>query len=286
MKEVVLAATFEKGCRGAIGQIVLYGPPGTGKTWLAERIARHLVDGDKSRIELVQLHPAFSYEHMMEGYAPEISNGNMTFALKNGVLPQFCAKIQRTGRRHVLILDEMNRGDLPQVFGELMYLLSRRGEGCKVTLAKSGSSLDLPDLLSIIGTMNTADRSISHVDFALRRRFRFFKVSPEPRVIEAVVGRDRGSDWAALLSRLLTKTNELLGRAGRGFEIGHSYLLNVVDEAALREVWEREVLPSIEDWLDFEPAARRDFALQRLLDQMKREAAAVEAGHDEQAGDT
>ncbi len=271
LREVALAATFLPKTRGAVGQIVLYGPPGTGKTWLAEHIAHHLVDGDSTRIEMVQLHPAFSYEHMMEGYVPAVKGDNLVFERRDGVLLRLRERILQTGKRHVLVLDEMNRGDLPLILGELMYLLSRRGQRSKVRLAKSGSLLDLPDLLSIIGTMNTADRSISHVDFALRRRFRFFRAAPEPRVIEAIVGPRHGSDWAAKLSRLLSETNDLLGQSGRGFEIGHSYLLDVNGPEALREVWDREVLPTIEDWLDFDPVALKPFALDRLLKKVERE---------------
>ncbi len=163
----------------------------------------------------------------------------------------------------------MNRGDLPQILGELMYLLSRRGKDTTVQLARSGRSLDLPDHLCIIGTMNTADRSISHVDFALRRRFRFFKADPEMKVVEAVVGAHSGPEWAGVLSTLLRETNELLGKIGRGFEIGHSYLLDVSDERGLREVWVREVLPAIEDWLDFDPAALRPFSWENSLKRIR-----------------
>lgn len=276
LQDVVNAASFDKQKRGAVGQVVLYGPPGTGKTYLAEKVALHLVDGDRSRIEVVQLHPAFSYEHMMEGYRPKEVAGNLVFKLEDGVMLRLRERILRSGRTHVLILDEMNRGDLPQIFGELMYLLSRRGKDATVQLARSGRSLDLPDQLCIIGTMNTADRSISHVDFALRRRFRFFRVSPAVKVVESVVGAHSGPDWAAVLCALLDQTNEALGKAGRGFEIGHSYLLDVPDERALREVWEREILPAIEDWLDFDPSALKPFSWEHTVHRIRRTQAAMQ----------
>ncbi len=278
--EVVHAAGFDRQKRGAVGQIVLYGPPGTGKTWIAERVARHLVDGDLSRVVLLQLHPAFSYEHMMEGYRPREVQGQLVFKLEDGALLRLRERVLRTGQRHVLILDEMNRGDLPQILGELMYLLSRRGKDTTVELARSGRPLDLPDQLCIIGTMNTADRSISHVDFALRRRFRFFRVAPELKVVESVAGARFGPEWAGVLSTLLAQTNEQLGKAGRGFEIGHSYLLDVPDERALREVWEREVLPAIEDWLDFDPAALRPFSWESTLARVRRAQAALRGDPD------
>ncbi|MCK6526517.1 AAA family ATPase [Myxococcota bacterium] len=255
LREVAHAAAFEKGLRGAVGQVVLYGPPGTGKTWLAERIALHLADGDPARVQVVQLHPAFAYEHFVEGYRPAVSGDNLVFRLEAGIVPRLVDRIRSTGKRHVLVLDEMNRGDLPQVMGEMMYLLSRRGKDAEVGLARSGNKLSLPDKLVIIGTMNTADRSIAHVDFALRRRFRFFEVRPSPKVVESVVGARFDFTWAATLAQVLEWVNAQLRKTGRGFEIGHSYLLDVPDRAALEEVWKREIFPSIEDWLDYDPAA-------------------------------
>lgn len=277
LQEVALAATFDRHRRGAPGQIVLYGPPGTGKTYLAERIALHLVDGDADRVEVVQLHPAFSYEHLVEGYRPVEKDGTLLFRLQDGILPRLLSRIRKTGKMHVLVLDEMNRGDLPQILGELMYLLSRRGTDARVQLARSGNSMSLPDGLSILGTMNTADRSIAHVDFALRRRFRFFRVQPSEKVIESLVGREVGADWAASLSSLLTETNLRLATLGRGFEIGHSYFLDVEDERALQEVWDREILPSIEDWLDFDPVALQPFGWEATRKRLQR-AEAVLAG--------
>ena len=280
LQEVALAATFDSKRRGAPGQIVLYGPPGTGKTYLAEQVALHLVDGDPKRVEVVQLHPAFSYEHLVEGYRPREQDGVLLFRIEDGILPKLLARIRQSGKRHVLVLDEMNRGDLPQILGELMYLLSRRGTGAEVQLARSGKPLSLPDRLSIIGTMNTADRSIAHVDFALRRRFRFFRVQPSAKVIESLVGQQVGPDWAASLSSLLSETNERLSRCGRGFEIGHSYFLEVNDEQALQEVWDREILPSVEDWLDFDPVALRPFSWENTRKRL-RHATAVLAGDED-----
>jgi hypothetical protein len=284
LQEVALAATFDQQRRGAPGQIVLYGPPGTGKTYLAERVALHLVDGDRSRVEVVQLHPAFSYEHLMEGYRPVEQDGTLLFRLQDGLLPGLLKRIRESGKRHVLVLDEMNRGDLPQILGELMYLLSRRGTDARVRLARSKKEMWLPDRLSIIGTMNTADRSIAHVDFALRRRFRFFRVQPSEKVIQSLVGQEVGPDWAAALSSLLTETNERLASVGRGFEVGHSYFLDVDDERSLQEVWDREILPSIEDWLDFDPVALRPFGWEATRKRLQK-ASAVVAGEVEASDD-
>jgi hypothetical protein len=261
LDEVARAATFEKGRRGAVGQVVLYGPPGTGKTWLAEKIALHLVGGDASRIELVQLHPAYGYEHFMEGYRPRTAGENLVFSLEKGIVPRLADRIARSGKRHVLIVDEMNRGDLPQILGELLYLLARRGdESASVALARSGEPFSLPAKLVIIGTMNTADRSIAHVDFALRRRFRFFAVAPSPEVVTAYVARHSGQAWGERLGTFLLQMNERIARHGKGLQIGHSYLLDVADERALQEVWESEIFPTLEDWLDFEEAALRAFS--------------------------
>ncbi|MFN7142277.1 MAG: AAA family ATPase [Myxococcota bacterium] len=273
LADVVRAARFDPADRSAVGQVVLYGPPGTGKTWVAERIARHLTDGDESRVEIVQLHPAFAYEHFLEGYRPKEVGGNLVFHLEDGVVPRLVQRVRATGKVHVLVLDEMNRGDLPQIMGELLYLLSRRGKGTEVRLARSGRGLSLPDKLVIVGTMNTADRSIAHVDFALRRRFRFFRVDPESSVI-AAQGGAVAPDFATALAGLLDSVNGRLTEVG-GLLLGHSYLLGVRDEAALREVWEREILPTLEDSLDFETQRLRPFSWEATLATFRDLRAAV-----------
>jgi MoxR-like ATPase len=163
-------------------QIILYGPPGTGKTFTARRFVQDETGEARpgNRWELIQFHPNYSYEDFVEGYKPvkpEETGGEMYYELMPGILRKLAEKAEKdTGNKYYLIIDEINRGDLSRIFGELFFLLEYRDE--KVTLQYSDERFSLPRNLKIIGTMNTADRSIALVDFALRRRFQFLKLSP------------------------------------------------------------------------------------------------------------
>ncbi len=264
--------------RDELGQVVLYGPPGTGKTYVAERVARYLVDGDQARVRTVQFHPAYSYEHFVEGYRPEPSRSGdaLLFQRVDGVLLEVIDRVVKTGHRHVLIIDEMNRGDLPQVFGELMYLLSRRRRGEGVFLPKSRRTLNLPKKLTLIGTMNTADRSIAHVDFALRRRFRFFEIKPEPEILrQSLLDDGVDSAFAGALGDLLSTVNKQLRDEGGGaLQLGHAYFMGLDSATALKSVWEREVLPLVEDFVDYDPdilARYRWAEVKKLLEAFAKE---------------
>jgi dynein-related subfamily AAA family protein len=256
LERVVRAARVGEG-RDELGQVILYGPPGTGKTFIAERVALHLVDGDRSRVELVQFHPAFGYEHFVEGYRPEVGpDGNsLLFKRTDGVLLDLVARVARTGQRHVLLIDELNRGDLPQIFGELMYLLARRREQASVQLARSHRPLSLPRCLSIVATMNVADRSVAHVDFALRRRFAFFEVAPSPQVLtDRLLAEGADAVWAGALGDLLGELNRRLSaEPPGGLELGHAYFFGVRGRDELRATWEREIFPLLEDYFDYQP---------------------------------
>ncbi|HEU4537902.1 MAG TPA: AAA family ATPase, partial [Polyangiaceae bacterium] len=256
LDRVVRAACVGEG-RDELGQVILYGPPGTGKTFIAERVALHLVDGDRARIELVQFHPAFAYEHFVEGYRPEVGpDGNsLLFKRADGVLLELVARVARTGQRHVLLIDEINRGDLPQIFGELMYLLARRREQSSVQLARSRRPLSLPRCLSIVATMNVADRSVAHVDFALRRRFAFFEVAPSPQVLtDRLLAEGADEITAGALGDLLGEINRrLASEPPGGLELGHAYFFGVRGRDELRATWEREIVPLLEDYFDYQP---------------------------------
>ncbi|HEU4405216.1 MAG TPA: AAA family ATPase [Polyangiaceae bacterium] len=256
LERVVRAACVGEG-RDELGQVILYGPPGTGKTFIAERVALHLVDGDRGRVELVQFHPAFGYENFVEGYRPETGpDGNsLLFKRADGVLLDLVARVARTGRRHVLLIDEINRGDLPQIFGELMYLLARRREQASVQLARSRRPLSLPHCLSIVATMNVADRSVAHLDFALRRRFAFFEVAPSPQVLtERLLAEGADEVSAGALGDLLGEVNRRLSaEPPGGLALGHAYFFGVRGRDELRATWEREIFPLLEDYFDYQP---------------------------------
>jgi len=279
--------------RDELGQVVLYGPPGTGKTYVAERVARLLVDGDQARVRMVQFHPAYTYEHFVEGYRPEPSKSGdaLLFQRVDGVLLDVIDRVVKTGQRHVMVIDEMNRGDLPQVFGELMYLLSRRKQGEGVFLPKSRRMLNLPKKLTLIGTMNTADRSIAHVDFALRRRFRFFEIKPEQEILRQSL-LDDGVDaaFAGAMGDLLSTVNKQLRDEGGGaLQLGHAYFMGLESANDLKSVWEREVLPLVEDFVDYDPDSLSRYRwaeVKKLLETYEKEHQSDETVADDEADDS
>ena len=151
-------------------QVIFQGPPGTGKTYIAQAMARHLA-GATERVTLVQFHPSYAYEDFIQGYRPTLQGG---FELREGPLMRAAEQAKREpGAKHFLIIDEINRGNLAKVFGELYFLLEYRDSA--MPLQYSDKEFSVPHNLYIIGTMNTADRSIALVDLALRRRFTFVR---------------------------------------------------------------------------------------------------------------
>ncbi len=162
-------------------QAILYGPPGTGKTFIAEKLAQHLVGGGDGFVDLVQFHPAYAYEDFIQGLRPQARpEGGLDYPLLPGRFLEFCQKAQTRQDGCVLIIDEINRANLARVFGELMYLLEYRER--QIPLA-GGGVLQIPANARLIGTMNTADRSIALVDHALRRRFAFIALPPNYEVL-------------------------------------------------------------------------------------------------------
>lgn len=231
-------------------QVVLYGPPGTGKTFLAQEIARHVAERDAVR--LVQFHPSYSYEDFFEGYRPTGGqDGSVGFTLTAGPLRKLASDARvNPGEPYVLIVDEINRANLAKVFGELYFLLEYRY--AKIGLQYSpGESFSLPPNVFVIGTMNTADRSIALVDAAIRRRFAFVELHPdEPPVRDLLAtwlaaNHKEGDQRAALLRAL----NDAIGEEDRDFMIGPSYLMRPLAEqpAGLERIWRHDLLPLLEE---------------------------------------
>jgi 5-methylcytosine-specific restriction protein B len=167
--------------------LIFQGPPGTGKTFVAKRLAKLVVSQTHGFVRIVQFHPDYSYEDFIQGYFPEPSGNSLQFTMKKGLFSLFCKDAEEAGKNGkdtpcVLIIDEINRANLSRVFGELMYLLEYREDS--IPLAAGGDLFHIPPNVLIIGTMNTADRSIALVDYALRRRFSFVRLKPEYGILE------------------------------------------------------------------------------------------------------
>jgi 5-methylcytosine-specific restriction protein B len=224
-------------------QAVVYGPPGTGKTFLAEHLARHLIGGGDGFRELVQFHPAYAYEDFIQGIRPRVgSGGGLNFEMVKGRLLDFCARASARTGRCVLVIDEINRANLSRVFGELMYLLEYRGE--KVPLA-GGGTLRVPDNVRILGTMNTADRSIALVDHALRRRFAFLHLRPDTDVLRSYHARKGGTRVDGLIS-VLDDLNKAI--QDPHYEVGISFFLREDLPAHIEAIWRQEIEPYLEEY--------------------------------------
>lgn len=231
-------------------QLVLYGPPGTGKTFLALKLAEFL-GGGPERVKLVQFHPSYAYEDFVEGIRPKENpkTHEVSFRLTAGPLRVLADLANEEGNRHIphfLIIDEINRANLAKVFGELYFLLEYRDKG--VQLPYSGDDFALPPNLFVIGTMNTADRSIALVDAAMRRRFAFVELSPRTEPTSGLLRRwleskGRGSEPADLLDALNSRIEDV------DFRIGPSYLMKpgVYRENGLERTWRTKILPLLEE---------------------------------------
>ncbi|GAA2154323.1 5-methylcytosine-specific restriction protein B [Humibacillus xanthopallidus] len=236
-------------------QVIFYGPPGTGKTYLAQRFATAL-QPDPAKRDIVQFHPSSSYEDFFEGFRPQIDHqGQMVYELRKGPLALLAEAAEADPLTpHIMIIDEINRANLPRVFGELLFLLEYRSHSVK-TSYRPDEGFELPPNLYFIGTMNTADRSIALVDAALRRRFDFVPFMPHDGPMQGLLRRWlEAHDGPVWVADLVDRVNEDLRRALRGphLQIGHSYFMRPGlddDEATLRRIWDYNVYPFIEDQL-------------------------------------
>jgi 5-methylcytosine-specific restriction enzyme B len=258
------------------GQVILYGPPGTGKTYWACRVAMDLaaisafrrifddlnaeekdeIQGKATESGLVRFctfHPGYGYEDFLEGYRPELSReGRLTFQLRDGIFKRLCRDASRTPERNFLLLiDEINRGDIPRIFGELLTQLELDKRGMKVSLPLSGEVFAVPRNVHVIGTMNTADRSIALLDTALRRRFGFLELMPDTTVFgKASAGGDLPlGPWLKALNEHIRKH---IGRDARNLQVGHAYLLEhgnpVIDFALFVRILAEDIVPLLQEY--------------------------------------
>lgn len=235
--------------------IILQGAPGVGKTFAAKRLAYSMMgEKDESRVEFVQFHQNYSYEDFMMGYKP-VDDG---FELKYGIFYRFCQKAaNQPDKEHFFIIDEINRGNMSKIFGELLMLIERDYRGTKATLAYNGLSFTVPKNLYIIGMMNTADRSLAMIDYALRRRFSFFDIEPgfDSEGFKKYQEQLNNETFALLVSKVqdLNKEITLDKSLGKGFCIGHSYFCGQKEcsDEWLHSIVDYDILPMLSEyWFD------------------------------------
>ncbi|MBF4464212.1 AAA family ATPase [Flavobacterium sp. LC2016-12] len=214
-------------------QIILQGPPGTGKTYSAKKMAFELLGGDiPDRCKLIQFHPSYTYEDFVRGIVSEIDEeGNIFYQTKNKIIAEFAETAAASEENHVLIIDEINRANLPSVLGELIYALEYRNEPVQSLYDIDGdNTIIIPDNLFIIGTMNTADRSVGHIDYAIKRRFAFVDVFPNVDVINTAKGKALFICVANLFVKVKDGININSDFLASDFnfkeiQLGHSYFL-------------------------------------------------------------
>ena len=265
-------------------QIIFQGPPGTGKTYVARALAECLA-GSKDRVTLVQFHPSYAYEDFVQGFRPKtVSDEQAGFELRDGPLLQAAERAREDpDTKHFLVIDEINRGNLAKVFGELYFLLEYRDS--KMNLQYLDTPFSLPDNLYIIGTMNTADSSIARVDLALRRRFFFVEFHPDEEPVKGLLRR-----WLDMKAPVMTWVADVVDRANeklndRHVAIGPSYFmrkdkegnpsLNVAD---VKRIWKHNVFPYIEEHLYGERNRLSDFDLKKLREEAARSTEQEDGG--------
>ena len=265
-------------------QVIFQGPPGTGKTYLARKLAACLAGNDE-RVRLVQFHPSYAYEDFVQGYRPTLEDGTAGFALRDGPLIEMAQRAENNSEsKHFLIIDEINRGNLSKILGELYFLLEYRK--ADIRLQYSNKAFSLPPNLYIIGTMNTADRSIALVDLALRRRFHFKEFHPDKPPIQGLLRRwlDRHAPDMRRVEQLVAKANEKLD--DRHAAIGPSYFMRRgLDDAAVEMIWEHNVLPYIEERLFGQSDRLKEFDLDRLRREVDGTGAGEGATESTEASD-
>lgn len=272
--ELLVTETFLRDIVGLLedkGQVIFFGPPGTGKTYIARKLAEMLAEGEPSRWMVVQFHPSTSYEDFFEGFRPEEADGGqLTYRLTPGPLAVLAERAAANPtHQFLLVIDEINRANLPKVFGELLYLLEYRGEEVR-TLYRGDEPFVLPRNVKIIGTMNTVDRSIALVDAALRRRFHFVPFFPNDGEMAGLLGRwfDTHHQEGRWVADLVDEVNSLLAKklGGNDLQIGPSYFMDTrLDEDGLRRVWRYSIEPLIADVLFGRPRDIAEFEFAKVL---------------------
>ena len=245
--------------------VILQGAPGVGKTFAAKRLAYSMMGcKDQNRVMMVQFHQSYTYEDFIEGFRPSSTSDN--FEIKKGAFANFCQKAaEEPDNEYFFIIDEINRGNLSKIFGELFMLIENDKRGNALQLLYSGDKFSVPPNLYIIGMMNTADRSLAMLDYALRRRFAFFEMKPgfesegfrDYKMAFANPKFDSLIDCVENLNTVIAADDSL----GEGFCIGHSYFCNLsaITDKALSNIVEYEMVPLLKEYWYDEPIKVKDW---------------------------
>lgn len=246
------------------GQLIFEGPPGSGKTFVAEHFAywftgQSIDGGPNDHVEIVQFHQSYGYEDFVQGIRPETStSGQLTYNVRDGIFLNMCLRAKdRPGEKFVLLIDEINRGNISRIFGELLLLLEYRDKRARLPYATgSDPYISIPKNLFIIGTMNSADRSLAQVDYALRRRFYFVRFMPVENNEATVLARWLQAQHLdnpvrqRVLARFVALNLKVSEHLSPDFQIGHSYFMNanVGHPAGFDRVWTRAIQPLLEEY--------------------------------------
>lgn len=269
-------------------QIILEGPPGSGKTYVADLFGRYFtgnaLNGEhEETLEIVQFHQSYGYEDFVQGIRPETdeSTGQIQYHVRPGIFMRFCQLAQHEANRNknfVLVIDEINRGNISRIFGELLLLLEYRDSRmtAKLPFARADEApFTIPSNLYVIGTMNTTDRSLAQIDYALRRRFYFYRMAPvrdgAAPVLEKWLQKQRMPNPAkeTVLRLFVNLNRKVQDELGENFQVGHSYFMtaDVGTEDGLRRVWDRAIMPLLEEYFynrRERTSLLSDFAIDRL----------------------
>ncbi len=240
--------------------IILQGAPGVGKTYAAKRLAYSIIkEKNEDQIAFIQFHQNYSYEDFMMGYKP---NANGSFELKTGVFYDFCeiARLNKS-KEYFFIIDEINRGNMSKIFGELLMSIEKEYRNEPITLAYDNKKFSVPDNLYIIGLMNTADRSLAMIDYALRRRFSFFEMKPQflsgGFIAYQNTVQTEDNKFTQAIEQIIALNKEIEKDLGKGFEIGHSYFIadrgTVITKDWVKAVIDYDIIPMLQEyWFDNE----------------------------------